>query len=136
MQERPTIREVAKRAGVAICTVSCAINRPEQISSATVARVRAAMLELNFVPRRHSKRITHKAVHQIGLLFPHQNQLPKAMTTPLGIQITQGADEVFSQKNIQMLITQTFPQSGIPAILSQHHVEGVVARSGVYAPSP
>jgi len=46
----PTIRDVAKRAGVASMTVSRVINDSGYVSDATRAKVEAAIIELDYVP--------------------------------------------------------------------------------------
>ena len=44
------MRDVARLAGVATATVSRAINNSDRIDPATAARVRAVILEMNYVP--------------------------------------------------------------------------------------
>ncbi|MFN2161225.1 MAG: LacI family DNA-binding transcriptional regulator, partial [Candidatus Promineifilaceae bacterium] len=46
----PTIRDVAKRAGVASMTVSRVINDSGYVSDETRAKVEAAIIELGYVP--------------------------------------------------------------------------------------
>lgn len=52
-----SIREVAKRAGVSVGTVSNVLNRPNLVAEETRARVRAAIDELGFVRNESARRL-------------------------------------------------------------------------------
>ncbi|WP_199487004.1 LacI family DNA-binding transcriptional regulator [Actinomadura logoneensis] len=52
-----SIREVARRAGVSVGTVSNVLNRPELVAEATRDRVRAAIKELGFVRNESARRL-------------------------------------------------------------------------------
>ncbi|MFD0898792.1 LacI family DNA-binding transcriptional regulator [Actinomadura sediminis] len=52
-----SIREVAKRAGVSVGTVSNVLNRPDLVAEATRDRVRAAIDELGFVRNESARRL-------------------------------------------------------------------------------
>lgn len=69
-KSRPTVRDVAERAGVSSATVSFFLSGRKHLSSATEARVRAAIDELGFT-LSHSARALRTGRHQaIGLLVP------------------------------------------------------------------
>ncbi|WP_285697492.1 LacI family DNA-binding transcriptional regulator [Actinomadura sp. NBRC 104412] len=52
-----SIREVARRAGVSVGTVSNVLNRPDLVAEATRDRVRAAIQELGFVRNESARRL-------------------------------------------------------------------------------
>jgi DNA-binding LacI/PurR family transcriptional regulator len=52
-----SIREVARRAGVSVGTVSNVLNRPDLVAEATRDRVRAAIAELGFVRNESARRL-------------------------------------------------------------------------------
>jgi LacI family transcriptional regulator len=66
----PTIRDVARRAGVSVATVSRVLNRTAVIAPQTEQRVRAAIDELNFVPRAAAQNLSNRKTNVIGLLLP------------------------------------------------------------------
>jgi DNA-binding LacI/PurR family transcriptional regulator len=66
----PTIREVARRAGVSIATVSRALNQAADTAPETVARVRAAAEALGFRPNLVGRRLKLARSHTIGVLVP------------------------------------------------------------------
>ena len=73
MTERPSvarIRDVAERAGVSVSTVSLVLNGRGKISPATIARVRAAVTELNYQPHHAARNLASRQANTIGLLLP------------------------------------------------------------------
>jgi LacI family transcriptional regulator len=79
-----TVRDVAKKAGVSITTVSRVINKGGGISGATVERVEKAMRDLNYVRNRAvATRANARAL--IGLVIPDV-----ALTDPHFIEILRG----------------------------------------------
>ena len=70
---RATMKDVARRAGVTIGTVSHVINGTAPISEETTARVREAIRELNYVPNLAARHMRRKEKRQIGLLIPKLN---------------------------------------------------------------
>jgi DNA-binding LacI/PurR family transcriptional regulator len=66
----PTMIDVAKRAGVAVSTVSYALNGTRPISEETRQRVFAAMEELGYRPHALARGLASKRSRIIALLFP------------------------------------------------------------------
>lgn len=69
-KKRTTIKDVAKRAGVTIGTVSHVINETASISEQTAERVREAIKELDYVPNNAARNMRVKDKKVIGLLIP------------------------------------------------------------------
>jgi DNA-binding LacI/PurR family transcriptional regulator len=65
-----TIRDVAKKAGVAISTVSAVINRSAPTSPAVVARVEQAILEIGYAPQRAAQTLRSGRSRLIGVIVP------------------------------------------------------------------
>jgi len=65
-----TIRDVAKKAGVSVATVSRVLNKIDPIAPETQARVQEAIAELRFVPRAAAQNLSKNRTNVIGLLFP------------------------------------------------------------------
>jgi DNA-binding LacI/PurR family transcriptional regulator len=66
-----TIKDVAKRAGVAISTVSAVINRSAPVSEETVARVQAAVLAIGYTPHGAAQSLRSGRSRLIGLVVPN-----------------------------------------------------------------
>ena len=62
------MKEVAIRAGVAVGTVSNVLNHPDLVRPQTLARVRAAMEELSFVPNASARQLRAGRSKCLGLI--------------------------------------------------------------------
>jgi len=65
---RPTIRQVAARAGVSHQTVSRVINAEGYVGQATRARVLKAIAELNYVPNGIARSLSSNRSHTLGVV--------------------------------------------------------------------
>lgn len=63
-----SVRDVAREAGVSVGTVSNVLNRPQNVSPATVARVTAAIELLGFVRNDAARQLRAGRSHTIGLV--------------------------------------------------------------------
>lgn len=66
----PSIRDVARLAGVSYQTVSRVINNSPQLRPETAARVREAIAELKFVPNQAARALATSRTRLIGVLGP------------------------------------------------------------------
>ena len=66
---RPTIRDIARAAGVSVSTVSHVLNEYHDISEATERRVRRAMEQLNYCPSPVARRLVMKRSYVMQLLL-------------------------------------------------------------------
>jgi LacI family transcriptional regulator len=66
-----TIKDVAKRAGVAISTVSAVINRSAPVSEETIAKVEAAIAEIGYTPHGAAQSLRSGRSRLIGLVVPN-----------------------------------------------------------------
>jgi LacI family transcriptional regulator len=65
----PTIRDVAKRAGVSVTTASYALNDTGSIGDATRKRVLEAAEELNYHPNAFARNLKNRKTHTIGVFI-------------------------------------------------------------------
>ena len=66
-----TIKDVARRAGVAIATVSAVINRSAPVSEQTIDKVSAAIADLGYVPHGAARSLRSGQSKLIGLVVPN-----------------------------------------------------------------
>jgi len=67
--QRPTIRDIARAAGVSVSTVSHVLNEYGDISAETEHRVRQVMEELNYYPSALARRLVMKRSYALQLLL-------------------------------------------------------------------
>lgn len=66
----PTIRDVAREAGVSVASASRALNDRANVTPATRAKVMASVLKLNFVPHSGARSLTRRKTDTIGVILP------------------------------------------------------------------
>ena len=74
-----TIRDVAKKAGVGIGTVSSVLNNSRPVNQITRQRVMAAVDELDFMPNPSGRRLSMGKTHTIGIVIPFFTSLHIAL---------------------------------------------------------
>ena len=67
----PTIKDVARRAGVAISTASAALNRSAPVSEDVVAKVEEAVRAIGYVPHGGAQSLRNGQSRLIGLIVPN-----------------------------------------------------------------
>ena len=72
--KKPTIKDVAKRAGVAISTVSNVINNSKYVSPETREKVEAVLAESNYSPNIIAQSFRKNKDNTIGIVVPFSNQ--------------------------------------------------------------
>jgi LacI family transcriptional regulator len=79
--ERSSARDVARLAGVSTATVSRALNLPDTVDPATLARVRAAIDKLRYVPHGAARALRSRKSDMIGAVVPSFDYALYARTT-------------------------------------------------------
>src|SRR5687768_3825758 len=118
---QPTIRDVARLAGVAISTVSRVINRTGPVSEGVVQAVEAAMQELRYRPRAAARSLVMGRTSTLGLLLP---LIHGDFFAPL----LQGIETVADELGYLLLISTTGrsgPSRQLPAALGPHNTDGL-----------
>ena len=100
MNRRPapiTIRDVARKAGVSVATVSRYINRNATVSPEVSERLQAVMLELKYVPHAAARHLASRKTRAIGLLL---NNLENDFFVPL----FNGVEEVVRKLGYNLIV--------------------------------
>jgi len=102
-RRRPTIREVARQAGVSTVTVSRVCNEPDKVVPATRARVEAAMRSLGYIPNLAARAMRTQATRTIGILIPSLTVYPNAA-------VAQAAADRLAERGYAMLLASSDQQ--------------------------
>jgi len=94
------IRDVAKRAGVSVATVSRVINGSPNVAPKTAQAVSAAMQELHFTPNGLARGLALNRTKTIALLLP-------SIVNPLYAQMAKGVEDVAHSKGYNVLLCNT-----------------------------
>jgi LacI family transcriptional regulator len=95
--KKPTIYDVAERAGVSITTVSRILNTPDKVHSETRQKVLIAIDALGFVPKAEARARAMQHTGRIGVISPF-------FTAPSFIQRLRGIAETLSPENYELVI--------------------------------
>ena len=97
---RPRMEDVARVAGVALVTVSRAINTPGKLSAKTLAAIEKAIDQLGFVPNLMAGNLASKRSRIIAALVP-------TISNSLFADTVDGLAEVLAAQGYQLLLGQT-----------------------------
>ncbi len=133
---RPTLEEVAARAGVGRGTVSRVINGSPRVSDTTRAAVQAAVAELGYVPNTAARALAANRTDAIALVVPEPET--RFFAEPYFSDMLRGVGAALSETEMQLLLI--FADSDrerrrLAEYLAAHRVDGVLLVS-VHADDP
>lgn len=93
----PSIKDVARRAGVSIATVSNVINRPEKVSPTTATKVRAVIEEMAFVRNDAARSLATGTSKSLGLVLAD-------IENALFVDMAHGAQEAAKNAGYRLVL--------------------------------
>lgn len=118
-----TIRDVARRAGVAPITASRALNASGYVSAATRARVEAAAAELNYVPNMLANSLRSNRTHTLALVLSD-------ISNPFWTTVARGVEDAASRSGFTVIYCNTDAderkQAQYVSMLLRRRVDGVL----------
>ncbi|GGJ17316.1 LacI family DNA-binding transcriptional regulator [Streptomyces brasiliensis] len=133
---RPTLEEVAARAGVGRGTVSRVINGSPRVSDATRAAVEAAVAELGYVPNTAARALAANRTDAIAVVVPEPET--RFFAEPYFSDILRGVGAELSDTEMQLLLIfagSDRERQRLAQYLAAHRVDGVLLVS-VHADDP
>ncbi|MFC8365720.1 LacI family DNA-binding transcriptional regulator [Streptomyces griseorubiginosus] len=133
---RPTLEEVAARAGVGRGTVSRVINGSPRVSDATRAAVEAAVAELGYVPNTAARALAANRTDAIALVVPEPET--RFFAEPYFSDMLKGVGAEISDTEMQLLLIfagSDRERRRLAQYLAAHRVDGVLLVS-VHADDP
>jgi LacI family transcriptional regulator len=122
----PSMKDVAKRAGVSQTTVSFVVNNVEgaNIPAETQERIFAAIEELGYRPNAMARQLRSNRTHTIGFVSD------VVATTPFAGQIIQGAQDAAWEQNYLLLVVNTGGNQAVKHaavdMLLERRVDGIL----------
>ncbi|MET9589575.1 LacI family DNA-binding transcriptional regulator [Streptomyces sp. NPDC006516] len=133
---RPTLEEVAARAGVGRGTASRVINGSPRVSAQTREAVEAAVAELGYVPNRAARALAGNRTDAIALVVPESET--RFFAEPYFSDIVRGVGAALADTEMQLLLTlagNDRERRRLAQYLTAHRVDGVLLVS-VHADDP
>ena len=124
---RPTIRDVARVAGVAVSTVSYVINGSGQVSAETRLRVNSAIHALRYEPNLLARNLKSGRAGSIGLIAPD-------LKNPYFVAVAAGVQDVAQARDMLLVLctTQSAPhwENYYSQVLRARRLDGLIFLSG------
>ena len=95
-----TIKEVARRAGVSIATVSRVLNNSGTVEEHTRSRVKQAATDLRYVPNALGRGLSRSRTEVVGLLLPD-------LFGEFFSEVIRGADETAQRNGYHLLVSSS-----------------------------
>lgn len=127
LARRPTIKDVARQAGLSLSTVSLVMNQSGYVSNETRARVLHVVKELGYHPSRVARGLASKTSGNIGFILSDDHF---STAEPFYTRIFLGSEFEARNHNFYILLTTVGGQTGndgtIPRFLLEGNVDGVI----------
>lgn len=118
-----TIRDVARKAGVSIATVSRVFNGSSRVSDESSRSVRAAAKRLDYWPHGGARSLTTSHTHAIGVLLPD-------LFGDFFSEVIRGIDRAAREQNFQILVSSSHADTEemlAAARFMQGRIDGLIA---------
>lgn len=127
-RSRPTIEDVARRAGVSKAAVSFAVGGQAGIGEGTRARILAAANELNWLPSIHVKAMLQARAFAVGLVVSRDAELLAA--DPFYGGFIAGVELVLAERGYVLVLQVVGPDPEVEAasyrrLVAERRVDGV-----------
>jgi LacI family transcriptional regulator len=118
-----SIRDVARRAGVSLGTVSNVLNRPDQVGAGSRERVLAAIAELGFVRNESARQLRAGTSRTIGLVVLD-------IANPFFTDLARGVTDVADEAGLAVILCNSDDrpdkESAYLDLLTEQRVQGVL----------
>lgn len=115
-KRRATLRDVAKRSGVSVATVSRVLNSPLQVSVTTRERVQAAIDQLRFFPSPAARAINSGRTRLIGALVP-------TLDNAIFARFLDALQATLATRDLSLVVATTEGDPEAEAVKAQNLVE-------------
>ncbi len=126
-KHKPTIEDVAAKAGLSVSTVSLVINDKANVSEETRKKVKSVIDELNYHPQRSARGLASRSSGNIGFILTSEHF---SQAEPFYTKIFLGTELEARQHNYYVLLTTVPYNVGGPAEMPrfflEHNVDGVI----------
>ncbi|MCI1773892.1 MAG: LacI family transcriptional regulator [Paenibacillus lautus] len=103
-----TIKDVAREAGVAVCTVSFAVNGSAHVAEATKKRIFDAIEKLNYRPNQSARGLVTKKTNNIGLVV---EDTVDGLENTILLDVVKGLGEATGDNNYDLLLSFQKPST-------------------------
>ena len=119
-----TIRDVARKAGVSVATVSRYINQNATVSPEVSERLDAVLMELKYVPHAAARHLASRKTRVIGLLL-------SSLHNDFFVPLLNGVEAVVRKKGYNLIIAtyRADSRTEMPPPIGPHNTDGLLVFS-------
>lgn len=114
MSKKVTIYKVAKKAGVAISTVSRVLNESPNVSEETKEKIQKVIDELNFRPQVSARKLASKEPQILAVAVP-------SFTTPFFNELLKGIKDEIRNMDLDIILYNTGSKDPEEAVINFFH---------------
>jgi len=122
---KPTLRTIAEMTGLAITTISRALNNAPELSQETRERVQKLAAEIGYVPDRTALRLKTGRTHVISLILDPQDEM-----LGFGQSMVTGVAAALQDTSYHLVITPSFspadPVAPVQHIIRNRMADGII----------
>ena len=111
--QKPTIQDVARRAGVGVGTVSRVLNNHAAVRDSTREQVLSAIRDLEYTPNPHARRVAGGKSYTISVLLP-------VITTEFYVRLLDGLESAFQEARYDVAIFPLLDRARLERYLGSH----------------
>jgi LacI family transcriptional regulator len=119
----PSLKDVARAAGVSVTTVSRLLNGSLDLPSKTKKRIEDAIRDLNYQPNPHARRLSRGRSDTIGLVVPD-------IANPFFATLVAAVEEAADSKGLAVSLYATLNRPGREItylqLIERNHVDGLI----------
>lgn len=119
-----TIKDVAKKAGVSIATVSNVLNSTGRVAPETTLRVQQVIEELQFYPSTSARSLKDKGSHLIAVLVPFSEKA-RLQDNPFYWQLVAGIEQGARNQQLHVMLVGLEPDKNL-SFIRERHLDGVI----------
>jgi LacI family transcriptional regulator len=131
-REAVTIKDVARRAGVAVGTVSNHLNGTAPVAARTALRVKRAILALGFRPHMGARSLRSRRTHIAGLVLPN-------ISNPFFAEVARAIEHALWEQGVQTMLCDSSQDPERERVhlenLAGRRVDGILMISSGRTPS-
>lgn len=131
--KRVTIKDVAKVAGVSAAAVSYALNgKEDKVSADTLAKIKAAIVELNYIPDYSARSLVNNKSYMIGVVIPQTEAHSQLiLENPFYSEVVSGIESELRKQNYHFILSGVDKGKSYLDISMQRNLDGAIIM-GIY----
>ncbi|WP_280771418.1 LacI family DNA-binding transcriptional regulator [Salipaludibacillus daqingensis] len=134
--EKPSIKDVAEKAGVSIATVSNVVNKKGRVSEKMIDRVQSIISEMGYSPNISARGLKQQQSYLIGVIVPFQQQDGNLQDNPFYWNLVSGIELGARNEKFHVILSGINEENADALdFVKDRHLDGLVI-VGTYEDSP